>query len=167
MSLNLFRDPDCEELSEAENFRLLRAAATLKRDGMTARFNSEKGHFYLRRGDHGVLRLSRTLEAVQAPIVRYRTDLATVGPLLWGMLEQGAETPEKRLRLAESMTALLPCGDCKTHWSAVVQGLTAASPEVKTNAAFGKFIWREHNKVNKRLGKREFPWKEVADKYTT
>lgn len=83
---------------------------------------------------------------------------------LWGelhrrALEVGAGTDDTAW--LETFAGRLPCGDCRTHWRAM---LADHPPHWPTY-----FAWTvaRHNQVNRRLGKPEIPVAEAMQRWST
>jgi hypothetical protein len=64
-------------------------------------------------------------------------------------------TPEK----LERITAMLPCGDCKQHWTKLVGDLP---PDFASLEGYRRWTVAAHNAVNSRIGKPPMPFEEVS-----
>lgn len=78
----------------------------------------------------------------------------------WDLLLAGADTPEGRRDLAESMLRKggIPCGACKTSWAAALLGLTAE--HLATPEAFHKWVWSERQRIAVSKGRAAWPYPE-------
>lgn len=129
------------------------AAAALKKDGaVNTIVGGPAGQYFLLRMPHGVHRLSVTGIPATAPA----KDFAWAAPL-WKLLEQGADTPDGRRTLAQSMTAKLPCGPCKVSWPEALKGLT--EEHLATPGAFHRWVWSRRQEIAKSKGREvwEYP----------
>ncbi len=56
----------------------------------------------------------------------------------------------------------LPCEECRMH---ATQYVLQNPPRLTTSRAFQAWVWRFHNDVNRRLGKRHIPYEEYLRLY--
>jgi hypothetical protein len=79
-----------------------------------------------------------------------------------------AQLPEERyasikvqlLEQVKSLLAVLPCPDCAKHATEAMEPIKLS--HVSTKTAFKQVLWKFHNSVNGRLGKRQLPEAELA-----
>lgn len=64
-------------------------------------------------------------------------------------------TPEK----LERITNLIPCGDCKTHWQAM---LVRTPPDFTSLEGYRRWSVKRHNEVSISIGKLPMSYPEVA-----
>lgn len=90
------------------------------------------------------------------------------GPSMWRVLhslsfsisEENEKDRKKFLDFLESLRTLLPCEDCRLHFS---QYLEEHNPQKAENLAVWTFDF--HNAVNERLGKPQFSFEDVSKLY--
>lgn len=66
------------------------------------------------------------------------------------------------LRFFTDFSQLYPCGECATHFQALLKELP---PQTSSRMASALWLCEAHNRVNKRLGKPEFPCDKLDATY--
>jgi mitochondrial FAD-linked sulfhydryl oxidase len=93
------------------------------------------------------------------------------GPRGWNWLhllavnyppEPAQEDMRRAFRRLVDFATHLPCAECRDH---TLQYLAANSPDLADTYALQAWVWRFHNAVNARLGKRLFPYEEYQALY--
>ena len=93
------------------------------------------------------------------------------GPLAWQYLHVVAfsypENPTAVQRkvyetFLRSFGETLPCKECRENFGNYLNKDFKSSRDLKSCDAFAKFIFRVHNHVNARLGKKVIPWEKYA-----
>lgn len=144
---NLLTDAEVGPLDARIEAKLERLAA-LVREGAAGHLSVDGRDYWLHRLPGGAWRLRGEKDAAPAKDGSW-------GPPLWRLLEANAPTPEARRALAVGMSAKIPCGSCRQHWSAALAGLTAE--HCATAEAFARWVGERHNEISRRLGKPEWP----------
>ena len=93
------------------------------------------------------------------------------GPELWDVLHAMSfaypQHPNMKQKVDawnffNALTTMLPCKMCGKHCKEFINN---NPPNVENGDELSKWLWMFHNAVNKRLGKEEFPWKQVKSRY--
>jgi len=94
---------------------------------------------------------------------------AVWGPILWNTMHIISlgypEEPDEATRQAagsfyRSLSLLIPCPICRTHYSKLIQ---AIPPATESKDALVKWVFTIHNQVNKELGKAEISYDAFMD----
>ena len=97
------------------------------------------------------------------------------GPFLWAYLhimarhypEEPTDTEQNHMRaFLLSFPATLPCAQCRRHALAYMhENADAVARSVLSQRALMNLLWRMHNAVNARTGKRPLNWDQVKNLY--
>jgi hypothetical protein len=94
------------------------------------------------------------------------------GPMGWAWvhgaaidypLDPSPEEARATLRRVLSFAAHLPCGECRGH---ATEYIMKNPPNLSNTYAFQSWVWRFHNSVNLRLGKRAITYAEYVAFYS-
>lgn len=100
-----------------------------------------------------------------APIVPRELTPEVQGPWIWQALNMAAVKFRKDffLTLCDEVSFWLECPKCRNEWRSLLQ----EDPPEKLTSAKEACAWinKQHNRVNRRIGKAEFPYTEMVKIY--
>jgi hypothetical protein len=87
------------------------------------------------------------------------------GPIIWRFLNFAAVrfNPEFFNRLCDALVAMIDCPECRDEWREILASEPPASLTTSHDAC--KWVLRQHNRVNAKLGKRTYTYAEAVAQY--